>query len=83
MKIAVVKGGQLLLTPQITLDRSLISDHQNNNRKQSLLGLAAVVAELRQEAKEKGMDKMPKREIKAAVNAARVDLKKANNHRAK
>ena len=36
MKIAVIKGGQFLLTPQITIDLSVISDHQNKNRKQSL-----------------------------------------------
>jgi len=34
------------------------------------------VAELRQEAKEKGIDKMPMSEIRAAVTAMRRDLKK-------
>jgi bifunctional DNA-binding transcriptional regulator/antitoxin component of YhaV-PrlF toxin-antitoxin module len=77
MKVAVVKGGQILLTPQLTIDRSFISDRQNKNRKQSLRELAQVVGELRQEAKEKGLDKMPKREIDAAVAAARRDLKKS------
>jgi putative PIN family toxin of toxin-antitoxin system len=33
--------------------------------------LAQIVAEIRQEAKEKGLDKMPKRKINAAVAAAR------------
>ena len=38
--------------------------------------LARVLDELRQEAKEKGIDKMSKREINAAVAWARRDLKK-------
>jgi hypothetical protein len=36
------------------------------------------VAELRQEAKEKGIDKMPMSEINRAVAAARRDLKKTS-----
>ena len=75
LKIVVLKGGQFLLTPQFTVDRSVIADDPAKTRTQSLRDLAAVVAELRQEAKEKGLDKMPKREINAAVAAAREDLK--------
>jgi hypothetical protein len=38
--------------------------------------LAQVVAELRQEAREKGIDKMSTREISAAVAALRRDRRK-------
>ncbi len=39
--------------------------------KQLFRELAQVLAELRQEAKEKGLDNMPMSEINAAVTAAR------------
>ena len=45
-------------------------------RKQTLDELAQVVAEPRREAKEKGLDNMSKREVNAAVAAAREDLRK-------
>ena len=70
MKVAVIKGGQFLLTPQVAVDRSVLSEG-TKNRKQAFRELAQVVAELRQEAKEKGLDKMSKREINAAVTAVR------------
>jgi hypothetical protein len=38
--------------------------------------LAQIVAELRKEATEKGLDAMPKKEINRAVAAARRDLRK-------
>ena len=76
MKVVVIEGGQFLLTPQVTIARSVIADRQNKGPKQALRELAQVVAELRQEAKEKGLDKMPKREINSAVAEARRDLKK-------
>jgi hypothetical protein len=79
MKVAVVEGGQFLVTPQLTIARSVIAGSKPQNRKQALKQLAQVVAELRQEAKEKGLDKMSKREINAAVAAARRDLKKSSN----
>ena len=75
MKVAVIEGGQVLLTPQFTIDRSIIADPQRKDRKQALRDLAQVVTELRQEAKEKGLDKMSKREIAAAVTAARREKK--------
>ena len=75
MKVDVVKRGQFLVTAQLAIDRSLISDSAKN-RKQLLRGLAVAVAELRQDAKEKGLDKMPMSEINRAVAAARRDLKK-------
>jgi hypothetical protein len=40
-------------------------------RKKQFVELASVVAKLRQEAKEKGLDKMTMREINAAVTAVR------------
>ena len=43
--------------------------------------LGRVVAEIRQEVREKGLDKKPKREIHAAVAAARRDSKKPGNAR--
>lgn len=76
MKVAVIEGGQVLLTPQFTIDRSVIAEPQHKDRKQALRDLTQVVAELRQEAKEKGLDQMSKREINAAVTAARRDPKK-------
>ena len=76
MKVAVIEGGQVLLTPQFTIDRSVIADPRHKDRKQALRDLTQVVAELRQEAKEKGLDKMSKREINAAVTAARRAPKK-------
>src|SRR5437764_5941480 len=73
MKVAVVKGGRFLLTPQITIDRSAVSPKK---RKQLLQDLAQTVAEIRREAKEKGIDKMSMREINAAVSATRSARKK-------
>ena len=61
----------------------MIIDRQNKGRKHALQELAQVVAELRQEAKEKGLDKVSKREINAAVGAARRDLKKSSKRSAK
>ena len=81
MKVAVVKGGQILLTPQFTIDRPKISD-RGKDRKQVFRELAQIVAEIRQEAKEKGLDKMPMSEINAAVAAARSSaLKKKTTKR--
>ena len=75
LKVAVVKGGQFLVTPQFTIDRSVIAD-RHKDPKQAFRELAQVVAEIRQEAKEKGIDKMPMSEINAAVAAARKALQK-------
>ncbi len=52
-------------------------------RPQHLAELAQLMGELRQEAKEKGLDKMNKRQINAAVAAARRDLKKSTKRPAK
>jgi AbrB family looped-hinge helix DNA binding protein len=83
MKVAVIKGGQFLVTPQFTINRSVIADRQSKDRKQVLRELAQVVTEIRQEAKEKGLDKMPMREINAAVAATRRDQKKTSKRPAK
>src|SRR5579871_1172682 len=74
MKVAVVEGRQLLVTPQLIVDRSLVTDNRKG-RKQAFRDLARVVAEIRQEAKEKAIDKMPKSEINRAVAKARRNLK--------
>jgi AbrB family looped-hinge helix DNA binding protein len=75
MKVAVVEGGKFLLTPQFTVDRAIMAA-PGKNRKQAFRELAQIVAEIRQEAKEKGINKMPMSEIRAAVTAARRGLKK-------
>jgi AbrB family looped-hinge helix DNA binding protein len=75
MKVDVVKNGQFLVTAQLTIDRSVVTDSRKGG-KQAMRELAQVVTELRQEAKEKGIDKMPMSEINRAVAAARRDLKK-------
>lgn len=77
MKVSVVEGRRFLLTPQLTIDRAIVTA-KPKNRKAVFRELAQVVAELRQEAKEKGIDKMSKAEINAAVAAARRDLKKSS-----
>jgi AbrB family looped-hinge helix DNA binding protein len=74
MKVSVVRGGRFLLTPQVAVNRNGAPRRQN--RKQVLRELAIAVAELRQDAKEKGLDKMPMSEINRAVAAMRRDLKK-------
>lgn len=81
MRVDVLEGPRFLVTPQFTMDRAIITNPKN--RKQLLQQLARTVAEIRQEAKEKGVDKMSKREINAAVAAARRDLKKPSKRPAK
>jgi bifunctional DNA-binding transcriptional regulator/antitoxin component of YhaV-PrlF toxin-antitoxin module len=71
MKIAVIEGGQFLITPQVSIDRSLVSPAKS--RKQALRELAATLDEIRQESKAKGIDKMSTREINSVVAAARRD----------
>ena len=83
MKVAVVEGGQFLLTPQLTIDRRVLADRKSQGRRQGLRQLAEIMAELREEAKEKGLDKMTKGEINSAVAAARKGLKKSSKRPAK
>ncbi len=75
LKVAVVDGGQFLVTPQFAIDGLIVSDPQKN-RGQLLRELAATVDEIRQEAKAKGLDKMTPKEINRAVAAARRAPKK-------
>ena len=82
MKVAVVEGGQFLLTPQLTINRAVVTAPPKD-RKVLLKELAVAVAELRQDAKEKGIDKMPMSEINRAVAAARRDLKKTSKRTTK
>jgi AbrB family looped-hinge helix DNA binding protein len=77
-----LKNGKAIMSPQITLNRDIVTSPAKH-RKQAFRELAQVVAELRQEAKEKGIDKMPKSEINRAVASARRDLKKTSNRSAK
>ena len=78
MKVAVVKDGQFLITPQVSIDRSIVASG-SKDRKQAFEELREVVAEIRQEAKEKGIDKMSTKDINRAVASARRDMKKAIN----
>ena len=64
------------------MNRSIIVDPRKD-RKQVLRELGQAVSELRQEAKQKGLDKMPMSEINRAVAAARRDLKKTSKRPAK
>lgn len=82
MKVAVIDGGQFLVTPQFTINRSLFAKVQKNNEP-PFRELAQVVSELRKEAKEKGLDTMSKKEINRAMAAARRDMKKTINKPAK
>jgi bifunctional DNA-binding transcriptional regulator/antitoxin component of YhaV-PrlF toxin-antitoxin module len=81
IKVDVMEGGRFLLTPQLTINRSIIVGRKD--RKQVLRELAQAVSDLRQDAKQKGLDKMPMREINRAVAAARRDLKKTGKRPAK
>lgn len=69
-----LKNGKTIMSPQITLNRDIVTG-PTKNRKQAFRELSQVVAELRQEAKEKGIDKMPMSEINRAVAWARRELK--------
>ena len=48
LDIALVEGGNLLITPQLTINRSIVTAPAKN-RKQPFRNLAQVVAEIRQE----------------------------------
>ena len=82
MRVAVVEGGQFLVTPQLAINRAIITDPLKN-RKQVLRELAATVAGLRREAKAKGLDTMSMREIDATVAAARRAQHKTGKRPAK
>jgi AbrB family looped-hinge helix DNA binding protein len=75
-----LENGKAILSPQLTINRDIVTGIPKN-RKALLKELAAAIADLRQDAKEKGIDKMTKRQINAAVEWARRDLRK-NSKRA-
>ena len=74
LKVGVLDGPRFLVTPQLTVKRAIV-EAPRKNCKQVLRDLAVAAAELRQDAKEKGADKMPMSEINRAVAQARRDLK--------
>ncbi len=82
LDVSLVNGGNILLTPQVTINRAVVTARPKN-RKEALRELAKVVAEIRQEAKEKGLDKMPMSEINRAVAAMRRDMKKTGKQTAR
>src|SRR5581483_3473126 len=65
LKVAVVKGGQLLLTPQVTVDRPSAKTARSH-RADAHSELAQVVDEIRREARDKGLDKISLKEIDRA-----------------
>jgi len=75
LDVSLVEGGNILLTPQLTIKRSVVTGAKKG-RKALLRELAQAVDELRRDAREKGIDKMPMSEINRAVAAARRDLGK-------
>jgi AbrB family looped-hinge helix DNA binding protein len=77
-----LKNGKAIMSPKITINRDIVTGPPKS-RTQLLQELAQTVDEIRQEAKEKGLDKMSRREINAAVAWARRDLKKTNKRPAK
>lgn len=74
LKSKTRKGGNCRASFRLTVDRPKLTERKN--RKAILRQLAAAVDELRQDAKAKGIDKMPMSEINRAVAAARADLRK-------
>lgn len=76
MKVSVVEGGQFLITPQLAVNRAVLTGNRKD-RKQAFRDLAQIVAELRREAQEKGLDTLPAKEIDRAVaNARRAQVRK-------
>ena len=60
------ENGKAIMSPQLTINRTIVTGPPKS-RKAILKELAAAVADLRQDAKEKGIDKMPIGEINRAV----------------
>lgn len=82
MKVSLLEGRRFLLTPQVTVDRAVV-EGPLKGRKQLLHELAQTVAELRQDAKQNGLQNMSKREINAAVVSARRGTRKTAKQSAK
>jgi len=70
MEVAVVEGGRLLITPQVTLDRAIVTDPKKS-RKQLIQALSAAVEGIRREARGSGLDKLTMKQINAEVAASR------------
>jgi bifunctional DNA-binding transcriptional regulator/antitoxin component of YhaV-PrlF toxin-antitoxin module len=81
LKMSIVEGGQFLLTPQVTIDRAVVT--RKKDPKEAFREFSKIVAELRQEAQDKGLHTMPAKEINRAVASARRDLAKGSRRRAK
>ena len=70
MEVAVIEGGRFLITPQVTLDRAIVTDPKKS-RKQLLQALSAAVDGIRQEAKANDLANLTLKQINAEVAAAR------------
>jgi len=81
MKVAVVEGGRFLLTPQITINRSVVTGPSKDASSSSGNWLRPWPRSGR--SQRKGLDKMPMREIRAAVTAVRRDLRKTSERSVK
>jgi len=81
MQVTLVEGGRLLITPQLAIDRAIVTSPLKN-RKQLLKELASTVAELRREAKAKGLDLLTIRQIDATIAKARRAPSKTTRRRA-
>lgn len=73
LKVSVIAGGRFLVTPQVSIDRTVITEGTDD--KKALGRLRKVVSELREESKQKGLDKITSKEINRAVTAAKRDLR--------
>jgi len=82
MKVSVIEGPRFLLTPQVTVDRAVLTAPATD-RRQLFRELAQVVGEIRQEAREKGLDTVSAKEINRAVAAARRNKRGTNRRSAK
>jgi hypothetical protein len=77
MKVSVIEGRRFLLTPQFAVDREVVTAASKGS-KRAFRALAQVVSEIRDEAHQKGVDKMSGKDINQAVATARRDRKKAS-----
>jgi bifunctional DNA-binding transcriptional regulator/antitoxin component of YhaV-PrlF toxin-antitoxin module len=77
MKVSFIGEHDFLVARNLRMTR-YITTTRDKTRERAFRDLAKVVAEIRQEAQERGMDKMPMREIRAAVVSARNGGRKKN-----
>jgi len=81
MEVSLVEGGRFLLTPQVAIDRALVTNPRKT-RKQLLRELATTVDGLRREAKAKKLDRLSAREINGIVEAGRRGRRKTGKRTA-